>query len=156
MTDIPVTDNANPVFGWVGFCIASLALFAALLAFWAGPFAPQQSTGVSLGELAAEIGKSTLRAAAGMEQPAPVAHARDLDDFLRIGVAMMGGLAIVISVIGILRHEKRRPAVAGMVIGTGAILFQFFAFAFFAFLGVLVIMAFLHSFSDFFTGLFGG
>ncbi|NOE26681.1 hypothetical protein [Ruegeria sp. HKCCD6157] len=156
MTGTSATDTVNPVFGWVGFCIASLALLAALFVFWAGPFAPQQTAGVSLGELAAEIGKSTLRAAAGMEQPEPVARARDLDDFLRIGVAMLGGLAIVISAVGILRHEKRRPAIAGMVIGTGAILFQFFAFAFFALLGVLVIMALLNSFSDVFSGLFGG
>ncbi|MBO9445889.1 hypothetical protein [Ruegeria sp. R14_0] len=156
MTDATVQDSGNPIFGWIGFCVAALSLFAALFVFWAGPFAPQQSAGVSLGELAAEIGKSTLRAAAGLEQPEPVARARDLDDFLRIGVAMLGGLAIVVSVIGLLRHEKRRPAIAGMVIGTGAILFQFFAFAFFAFLGVLVIMALLNSFSDFFSGLFGG
>ncbi|WP_170785281.1 hypothetical protein [Ruegeria lacuscaerulensis] len=155
MTEIAQTDSASPVFGWVGFCFAALALFAALFVFWAGPFAPQQSTGVTLGELAAEIGKSTLRAATGAEQPEPVARTRDLDDFLQVGVAMLGGLAIVVSVIGLLRHERRRPAIAGMVIGVGAILFQFFAFAFFAFLGVLVIMALVHSFSDFFSGLFG-
>lgn len=65
-----------------------------------------------------------------MEQPAPVAPNRDLDDVLQIGVAMLGRLAIVVSVIGILRHEKRRPAIAGVIIGTGAILFQFFAMAF--------------------------
>ncbi|WP_170360409.1 hypothetical protein [Ruegeria arenilitoris] len=156
MTDMTAADTGNPVFGWAGFCLAALALFAALFVFWAGPFAPQQSTGVTLGELAAELGKSTLRAAAGMEQPAAVAPTRDLDDFLQIGVAMLGGLAIVVSVIGILRHEKRRPAIAGVVIGTGAILFQFFAMAFFAFLGALVIMALLNSFSDVFSGLFGG
>ena len=93
---------------------------------------------------------------ADAERGCRVARARDLDDFLRIGVAMLGGLAIVISAVGILRHEKRRPAIAGMVVGTGAILFQFFAFAFFALLGVLVIMALLNSFSDVFSGLFGG
>ncbi len=156
MTEMTAADTGNPVFGWAGFCLAALALFAALFVFWAGPFAPQQSAGVTLGELAAELGKSTLRAAAGMEQPAPVAPTRDLDDFLQIGVAMLGGLAIVVSVIGILRHEKRRPAIAGVVIGTGAILFQFFAMAFFAFLGALVIMGLLNSFSDVFSGLFGG
>ncbi|WP_171230932.1 hypothetical protein [Ruegeria sp. HKCCA6707] len=62
-------DTANPVFGWIGFCVGALALFAALFVFWAGPFAPQHSAGVTLGELAAEIGKSTLRAAAGLDQP---------------------------------------------------------------------------------------
>ncbi|WP_420585693.1 hypothetical protein [Ruegeria sp.] len=156
MTDVNASDTARPVFGWTGFSLASMALFAALFVFWAGPFAPQQTTGVSLGELAVEIGKSTLRSAAGLDQPDPVAPVRDLDDFLQIGVAMLGGLAIVVSVTGILRHEKRRPAIAGVMIGVGAILFQFFAFAFFAMLGVLVIMALLNSFSDVFSGLFGG
>ena len=67
MTDVTATETASPVFGWIGFGLAAMALFAALFVFWAGPFAPQQSTGVSLGELAAELGKSTLRAAAGLE-----------------------------------------------------------------------------------------
>lgn len=156
MTDAISECPASPVFGWIGFCVSALALFAALFVFWAGPFAPQQSTGVSLGELAAEIGKSTLRSAVGMEQPDPVAPDRDLDDYLRIGVAMLGALSIVVSVIGILRHEKMRPAIAGIAVGTGAILFQFFAWAFLAFLGVLVVMALLNSFSDVFSDLFGG
>ncbi len=156
MTDLSATDHHKPVFGWIGFLLAAIALLAALFVFWAGPFAAQQSTGVSLGELAAELGKSTLRAAAGLDQPEPVARVRDMDDFLRIGVAMLGGIAIVLSSVGLLRHERMRPAIAGIVIGAGAILFQFFAWAFFAFLGVLVIMALLNSFSDVFTGLFGG
>lgn len=59
MTDMTAADTGNPVFGWAGFCLAALTLFAALFVFWAGPFAPQQSTGVTLGELAAELGKST-------------------------------------------------------------------------------------------------
>ncbi len=154
--NISADHTAAPVFGWIGFGAAVIALFAALFVFWAGPFAPQQSAGVSLGELAAEIGKSTLRSAAGLEQPEPVARTRDLDDYLRIAVAMIGALSIVLSVIGILRHEKLRPAIAGISIGIGAILFQFFAFASFVFMGVLIIMALLNSFSDFFSGVFGG
>lgn len=160
MTDIAAKDTSNPVFGWIGFFIASVAMFAALFVFWAGPFAPQQTAGVSLGELAAEIGKSTLRSVAGVEQPEPVAPVRDLDDYLQIGVSMLGGLAIFLSVVGVLRHEKLRPAVAGIAIGLGAILFQFFAWTVMALLGVLLIMALLHSMSDFFSdafsGLFGG
>lgn len=156
MTEVTAQNDHSPVFGWLGFLIASTSLMAALFVFWAGPFAPQQSTGVSLGELAAEIGKSTLRSAAGLDQPEPVARARNMDDFLQIGVAMLGGLAIILAAVGLMRHEKKRPAIAGIVIGVGAILFQFFAMAFFALLGVLVIMALLNSFSDVFSGLFGG
>ncbi|WP_271951816.1 hypothetical protein [Ruegeria faecimaris] len=154
--DASIQNTNQPVFGWIGFSVSAMALLGALFLFWAGPFAPQQSTGVSLGEVAAELGKSTLRSAAGLDQPEPLTPSRDLDDYLQIGVALLGGLAIVLSAIGILRHEKLRPAIAGIAIGIGAILFQFFAFAFFAFLGVLVIMALLNSFSDVFGGLFGG
>lgn len=156
MSSVSFSEQPNPVFGWLGFALGAVALLAALFVFWAGPFAPQQSTGVSLGELAAEIGKSTLRAAAGMDQPDPVAPVRDLDDHLQVGVALLGGLAIILSVVGILRHEKMRPAIAGIAIGIGAILFQFFAWAFLAFLVVVLIAVLLNSFSDFFVGLFGG
>ncbi len=156
MSDTAIDTPPNPVFGWLGFGLGTISLMAALFVFWAGPFAPQQTAGVSLGELAAEIGKATLRSAAGLEQPEPAARERDMDDYLRTAVAMLGGIAIILSVTGILRHEKMRPAIAGIAIGIGAILFQFFAFAFFAFLGVLVIMALLNSFSDVFSGLFGG
>lgn len=56
--------------------------------FWAGPFAPQQSARVSLGELAAEVGQSAVRKVIGMKQPDPKPIQRDIDDFLSIGSAL--------------------------------------------------------------------
>ncbi|MGC9420775.1 MAG: hypothetical protein ACP5EN_17555, partial [Rhodovulum sp.] len=49
------------VLGWLGFATGAAALILTIVVFWAGPFAPQQTAGVSLGELAAEIAKSAAR-----------------------------------------------------------------------------------------------
>ena len=154
-----VSEVATPklaIFGWIGFVTGAVALLMALVVFWAGPFAPQQSAGVSLGELAAEIGKSAMRSAAGLEQPKPVAQARNLDDYLKIAVAVLGGIAIILAAAGLIQHERARPAIAALALGGGAILFQFFTWMVLAVLGVILISALLQSFGDTFLSIFGG
>jgi hypothetical protein len=143
-------------FGWTGLLIGAVTLVAALVIFWAGPFAPQQATGVTLGELAADVGKSALRSVAGLPQPEPETLPRDLDDFLEIAVAVLGGLAIVLGVVSIVRHEPFRPAVGAIVLAGGAILFQLFTWMVLVIVGMFIIMALLESFSGVFEGLFGG
>ncbi len=154
MTD--TTAKPVSVLGWSGFTFGALALLAAVALFWAGPFAPQQTAGVSLGELAAETMKSAARNVAGLEQPEPAAVPRDLDDYLQIAVGLIGGLAVVLGAAGLARHEARRPAIAATVLGGAAILFQFFAWYAMALLGVLVIMALMNSLSEAFGGIFDG
>lgn len=146
----------RPVFGWFGFVAGAAALLMAVTIFWAGPFAPQQATGVSLGELAADVGKAAMRSAVGLEQPAPELVARDLDDYLKVAVAVLGGIAVVLAAAGLVRHEPYRPAVAGVALGGAAILFQWFTWMVLVMAGALIIMALMESFSGFFEGLFGG
>ena len=154
MSEVATAKSAT--FGWIGFVTGAVALLMALVVFWAGPFAPQQSAGVSLGELAAEIGKSAMRSAAGLEQPKPVAQARDIDDFLKIAVAVLGGIAIILAATGLIKHERARPAVAAIALGGGAVLFQFFTWMVLAVLGVILISALFQSFGDTFLSIFGG
>jgi len=154
MSEVATPKSAT--FGWIGFAAGAVALLMALAIFWAGPFAPQQPVGLSLGELAAEVGKSAMRSAAGLPQPEPESLPRDIDDYLKVVVALLGGLAIILAATGLIRHEAIRPAVAAIAIGGGAILFQFFAWMVLAVLGVLLIMALLQSFGDVFLSLFGG
>ena len=154
MSEIAVPKSAT--FGWIGFFTGAVALLTALIVFWAGPFAPQQTTGVSLGELAAEIGKSAMRSAAGLEQPKPVAPAKDIDDYLKVAVAVLGGIAIILATTGLIQHERARPAVAALALGGGAILFQFFTWMVLAVLGVILISALLQSFGDTFLSICGG
>lgn len=146
----------SPILSWTGFAVGALALLAAVGLFWAGPFAPQQSTGVSLGDLAAEVGQAAVRRATGQEQPEPAPVPRDIDDYLAIGTGALGVLAVILGFAGFAREEPRPPAFAAATLGGSAILFQFFAFYAMALLGVLLIAAILHGMGDFFGGLFSG
>lgn len=148
------------VLGWLGFAIGAAALILAFVLFWAGPFAPQQSAGVSLGELAADIAKSAARSVVGQPQPDPRAVARDIDDYLEIGVAVLAGLAIVAGLAGLVRGERVGAAVAGMALGGLAVGFQLFTWTVMVLLGALVIMAIIYALrdalGDIFDGLLGG
>jgi hypothetical protein len=146
--------------GWLGFTIGAAALVLTLVIFWAGPFAPQQTAGVSLGELAADIAKSAARSVAGQPQPEPVAQPRNIDDYLEIGVGILAGLAIVIGVAAFIRHEQKRVAISGIALGGLAVGIQLFTYTIMLIVGGLVIAALIYSlrdaFGDIFGGLFGG
>ncbi len=154
------TSAPTATLGWLGFATGAAALILTLVIFWAGPFAPQQTAGVSLGELAADIAKSAARSVAGQPQPEPAAQPRNIDDYLEIGVGILAGLAIVIGVAAFIRHEQKRVAVSGIALGGLAVGIQLFTYTIMLIVGGLVIAALIYSlrdaFGDIFGGLFGG
>lgn len=143
-------------FGWLGFALGAAALVMTMVTFWAGPFAAQQSAGVSLGELAAEIAKSAARSVAGQDQPAPMVAARNIDDYLRIGVSLLAGLAIVAGVASFARHEGKRAAFSGITLGGLAVGFQLFTWAIMLIVGVIAIASLIYALRDTLQDIFGG
>jgi hypothetical protein len=73
-----------------------------------------------------------------------------------LGVGLLGGLAIIIGVMALVKQESRPPAIAAIGLGTSAVLFQFFVWYAVALLGVLLIAGVLKNFEGFFENLFGG
>lgn len=142
--------------GWLGFATGAAALILTLVVFWAGPFAPQQSAGVTLGELAADIVRSAARSVAGQPQPEPVTPSRDIDDYLNIAVGVLAGLAIVIGVAALVRHERRRAALSGIVLGGLAVGIQLFAWTVMLIVGGLVLSAMIYTLRDALGDVFGG
>jgi len=142
--------------GWLGFIFGAAALILTLVVFWAGPFAPQQAGGVTLGELAADVAKSAARSVAGLEQPAPVAIPRTIDDYIEIGLGVLGGLAIVIGVASFVRHERKRAAMSGIALGGLAIGIQIFAWSIMLIAGAVVVAGLMYGMRDVFGGIFGG
>ncbi|MDF2233931.1 hypothetical protein P2H44_15325 [Albimonas sp. CAU 1670] len=142
--------------GWLGFALGAAALVLGIVVFWAGPFAPQPSAGVGLGELAAEIAKSAARSVAGRPQPAPEAPVRDLDDFLAIGVGLLAGLAIVAGVAALARREPKAAALSGVALGGLAVGFQLFTWTVMLVVGALVIATLVYALRDAFGDIFGG
>lgn len=153
-------DAPSAVLGWLGFVVGAAALILTIVIFWAGPFAPQQTAGVTLGELAADIAKSAARSVAGQPQPEPVAPARDIDDYLNIGVGVLAGLAIVLGVAAFIRNERKAAAVSGITLGGLAVGFQLFAWTVMMVVGALLIASVVYALrdalGDTFGGLFGG
>jgi uncharacterized membrane protein len=154
MSDMPPVARAP--FGWSGFATGAAALILTLVILWAGPFAPQPSAGSSIGELAAEIAKSAARSVAGQPQPAPVAVSRNIDDFLNIFVGVLAGLAVVLGVASLIRHEHKRAALSGVGLGLAAIGIQLFAFAIMMIVGALVIASTIYAMRDTLGDIFGG
>lgn len=146
----------DATFGWIGFAVGAVALVLTLVTFWAGPFAPQHSAGVTLGELAADIAKAAARSVAGQEQPAPVVAPRTIDDYLEIAVSVLSGLAILIGVAAFVRHEQKRAAMSGIALGGLAMAVQFFAWTVGMIVGGIVLVGVMYALRDTFGGLFGG
>ena len=142
--------------GWLGFDVGSAALILTMAIFWAGPFAPQQSAGVTLGELAAEMAKSAARSVAGQPQPEPIAPTRTIDDYLQMGVAVLAGLSIILGIAGLIRHEQHRAAVSGITLGVLAVGFQLFTWAVMMVAGAIIIMGLVYAMRDAFGDMFGG
>lgn len=152
MTD--TSEIPRSILGWCGFAMGAVALLLTLVVFWAGPFAPQQTTGVSLGELAADIAQSAARSVVGEPQPEPVSPTRDLDDYLQILVGVVAGVAIVLGVAALVRHEHKRAAVSGIALGGLAIGVQLFAYTIMMIACVIVVSAVVYALKDVFGDIF--
>ncbi|RDC73396.1 hypothetical protein DLJ49_07445 [Rhodovulum sp. 12E13] len=135
----------RPVAGLAGFALAAAALVLVLVHFWAGPLAPQKAAGGSLGELAAEVRDPALREMRGAPQPAPEPVPWDIDRLLSAVAAVLAGRAVVSALYGLIRHEAKRPAVAGMALGASAILFHIFSVMVLAIAGAIVVAALVNA-----------
>lgn len=141
-------------FGWFAFLFGAASLLLVLVHFWSGPFAPQQSTGVSIGELAGEIKDSAIRSIKGEPQPAPEAEPWDIDRVLKAVAAVLTGGSVILALVSFLRHEPYRVGAFGITLGVGAILFQLFTWAILAIIGALIIIAIIESLG--LRGIFDG
>ncbi len=137
-------EHTKSTISFFGMGIGSIALILALVHFWAGPFSPQTSLEQSVAEKAVAIRQATIDALKGNK--APEANKRapyNTDDYLTIGTAVLGGLAIILGVFGFAKHESKRPAIGAGILGASAIAFQFAAWAVMAIVCAIIIGAIL-------------
>ncbi len=146
---VEMSENAKgSTSGMIGFVIGSIALLIIVVTYSAGPFAPQQTVGVSLGEIAAEAGKSTFRSWLGLQQPEPQAIAWDIDRVLKAAVMVLGVLAILLGAVAIIRRERRTVALWAIGLGSGAVAMQFVVTSIMLIMGAMIICALIYAFGD--------
>lgn len=114
-----------------GFSIAAIGLggiglFVALLVMYAGPFAPQQDVGTTIGEIAGNMRAAAWRSFLGLEQPEStiVQRAWDIDRVLMAAAPAAGVLGIVMAIVAYIRKEPKRMAYYGMAISVCAVFVQ--------------------------------
>lgn len=138
----------TPRIGVAGFALGALALLVVCVTFVAGPFAPQHSVGVSLGEIAAEAGKATLRNWLGQEQPPPQAATWTIDRILWVSGVVLGVLALLSGALALILHERRDVAFWAIGLGLSAVLAQILASTLMIILGFMVLCALIYALGD--------
>lgn len=137
--------KTSTTFGFFGICIGGIALLLALAHFWAGPFSPTPTLETTIADKAASIRTATLKALKGEEYREVPETSWDADKAIYVITALLGGLALILSIVALAKQEPKRVALGGAVLGASAITFQFLAMYLMAFLVILLICAVLSS-----------
>jgi hypothetical protein len=128
--------------GFTGIGIGAFALLMAIVHFLAGPFSPQPSLETIVAEKAVAIKNATIAALKGEKVEEKVSPSNpNLDGGLRIATGVLGGLAIILSVVSFARKESLRVAGGAAVLGGATVAFQFAVIALGAIIGAILIAA---------------
>lgn len=140
-----------------GFSVAAIALgaiglFIALLVVYAGPFAPQQDIGTTIGEIAGNIRAEAWRSFLGLEKPATplVQRAWDIDRILMTLAPAAGVLGVLMAIVAYIRREPKRVATYGMALSVAAIFVQVILIAVMIIAGVLLLIAIVQNMDSIF------
>ena len=132
----------NSMFGMLAVVLGFLAFAAVVGHFFVSPVDPPPPIEVSIAEKAASIRDATVAALKGEEYEAERnVRPRTLDDYLTYPFIALAVAAILLSVIGFVKHERLRPSIAGVALGGLAITFQFATMVFFGLLCAIVLAA---------------
>jgi hypothetical protein len=122
--------------GFIGIAIGAIALLAAIIHFWMGPFSPQPSLERTVAEKAVAIKNATIAVLKGEEIEEKVSPRNiDLDHAARIATSVLGGLAVILGVVSFAKREPLRVGGGAALLGGAAIAFQFAVIA----LGAIVL-----------------
>ncbi len=136
--------NQKSKIGISGIVVGSMALLLALVHFWGGPFSPQPTIETVVATKAASIRQAAISALKGEPVEEVTKSAKwDLDRVAYVASAVLGGIALILAVLSLVKHESKFAAGGAALLGLGAIVFQFVAMYAMAFLVVILIVAVL-------------
>lgn len=147
MSDV-ISPTKRASLGWLGFLIGGFAFLLVLITFSAGPFSPQKSVAVSLGELTVEIAKAAKNSMEGQAQPTAEVVVKNIDDYIKIAIAALSGMAVLLGMAGLIRHEQKRIAMSGIVLGLLTIGIQILTYSILLIAGSLLIASAVYASGD--------
>lgn len=140
-----------------GFSLAAIGLggiglFIALLVMYAGPFAPQQDIGTSIGEIAGNMRAAAWRSFLGLEQPEATIVQRgwDVDRILMVAAPAAGVLGVIMAITAYIRREPKRVASYGMAMSVCAIFVQVLLIILMIVAGVMLLISIIQNMDSIF------
>lgn len=148
-------ETRAPIWGMLAIGTGALALVLAMLVIFAGPFAPQQSVGTTIGDIAGDIVSAARRSVQGLEQPAPAPRGWDIDRILATLAPILGVGAVVLAVLSAVTREPWRLASYGAALGGAAIVVQVIWWVALLICGIVLLVAIIENLGGIVEG-FGG
>ena len=133
--------SKKSTFGLVAVILGCIALFGAVMHFWAGPFAQSKPIEETLAEAAVSIRDAVIAELSGEEPEGRSVFSGDwdIDRVIQVSVAGIALLGIFLAVASFLRREDLRYSGTAIALGGGAIAFQFFVVALAIIAGAILI-----------------
>lgn len=132
--------NKPRTLGLTGTLIGLLALGLAVFHFFVGPLETPPPLESVVADQTVKIKQAITAKIKGTEHPAePVARTVGADDMIFYAVIALGFAALTAGVLGFVQREDLRSTGAAVVLGSGAIAFQFAVVVVGAVLGAILI-----------------
>lgn len=138
-------DLRNHKWGLASILLGAIALIVTCIVMFAGPFAPQQSIGNSIGQIIGEISLSAFNTVRGEALPPPETAPWNIDRVLIITGPIIAVFALVAAIISGFRHDPWRLPTYGAVLGASAIIVQFLWWVVLIIAGVALLISILES-----------
>ena len=148
-----IEQSEGPIpFSLAAVALGGIGLFIALLVVFAGPFAPQQDIGTTMGEIAGNMRAAAWRSFFGLEQPEAtiVQRAWDIERILMVAAPAAGVLGIITAVFAYVRNEPRRIAGYGLAISVCAVFVQVFLAVVMIVAGVMLLIGIMQNMDSIF------
>jgi hypothetical protein len=133
-------------FGLLALVLGMLALTCSVGHFWLGPIEPPPMLEDSIADQAVKIRDRVVAKLRGSDTPPEVRQRSwDADQVAMATVAGVGLLAILLAVIGFVRHEPIRMVASAAALGGSALALQYLVIAVCAIVCAIILAAVLNS-----------
>lgn len=130
MADKTVENKKTTPIALTALILGMLSLIASVGYFWLGPINPAPKLEDAIADRAVEIRDKVLARLKGEETSQETYKSNwDADRFVMTAIAGTSVLAILLAVIGFVRHEPLRMVGSAAALGTIALAFQYFVIA---------------------------
>jgi len=140
-----IPDLRNHAWGIASIGFGALALALSVIVIFAGPFAPQQTVGTTIGQIIGEISVSAMNTVRGEGPPPPEARPWDIDRVLVVAGPLLAVLGFIAAVVSAFHKDPWRLPTYGVVLGVAAIVMQFLWWMALLFAGVILLVSIIEN-----------